>query len=214
MNEIVLSTESPSIQHLCACDKRFAKVYSMVGSITYSPHEDGYAFLIHEIIEQMLSQKASRTIYSRLEALCNGNVCPDTINALTDEEIKSIGTAWRKVNAIRNLTDSIENNVIDLNSFEEMSDEGIIKKITSVHGIGNWTAKMYLIFVLDRQDVLPYEDVAFLQGYKWAYKTDDCSPQAVQKKCHKWRPYSSIAARYMYRALDYGLTKNEFHLFK
>ena len=90
----------------------------------------------------------------------------------------------------------------------------MIRILTSVHGIGTWTAKMYLMFVLNRQDVLPFEDVAFLQGYGWAYKTDDFSPAAVQKKCKKWKPYSSIAARYMYKALDRGLTKEEFHLFK
>nr|DAO73628.1 MAG TPA: 3-methyladenine DNA glycosylase [Caudoviricetes sp.] len=73
---------------------------------------------------------------------------------------------------------------------------------------------MYLIFCLNRQDILPYEDVAFLQGYRWAYKTDDCSPSSIQKRCKKWKPYSSIASRYMYRALDTGLTKMEFHLYK
>lgn len=62
--------------------------------------------------------------------------------------------------------------------------------------------------------VLPYEDGAFLQSYRWLYKTDDCSPTSIKKKCSKWRPYSSTAARYMYRALDMGLTKKEFHLFK
>ncbi|MCC8014242.1 MAG: hypothetical protein LIO87_03520 [Eubacterium sp.] len=81
-------------------------------------------------------------------------------------------------------------------------------------GIGKWTAKMYLIFVLDCPDVLPVEDAAFLQAYKWLYKTEDCSEKSVYKKCKKWKPYSSIAARYLYRALDMGYTKKEFHLFK
>lgn len=83
-----------------------------------------------------------------------------------------------------------------------------------MRSIGLWTAKMYLIFVLNRQNVLPVEDVAFLQSYKWMYKTDDISKNSVMKKCKKWSPYSSIAARYLYRALDIGLTKSEFHLYK
>lgn len=73
---------------------------------------------------------------------------------------------------------------------------------------------MYLIFVLDRPDVLPTTDVAFLQVYKWLYKTNDCSKQSVIKKCKKWTPYSSTAARYFYRILDSGYTKEKFHLFK
>ena len=68
--------------------------------------------------------------------------------------------------------------------------------------------------MLDRQDILPTEDVAFLQAYEWMYNTKDRSRVSVEKKCKKWKPYSSIAARYLYRALDMGLTKNEFHLYK
>ena len=73
---------------------------------------------------------------------------------------------------------------------------------------------MFLIFVLDRPDVLPFEDGAFLQTYRWLYKTDEVSPESIKKKCKKWRPYSSYTARYMYRALDTGLTKEPFHLYK
>ena len=102
---------------------------------------------------------------------------------------------------------------IDFAGFSQMSDEEIIKQLTKLPGIGRWTAKMYLIFSLDRPDVLPVEDVAFLQGYQWTYKTDDVSPAAVRKKCKKWSPYASIAARYMYQALDLGFTKQEFHLY-
>ncbi len=73
---------------------------------------------------------------------------------------------------------------------------------------------MYLIFVLNRQDVLPWEDGAFLQSYRWMYKTEDSSRKAVEQKCRKWKPYLAIAARFLYRALDEGFTKSEFHLFK
>ena len=69
---------------------------------------------------------------------------------------------------------------------------------------------MYLIFVLDRQDVLPFEDVAFLQSCQWLYKTNDRTLEAVKKKCKKWKPYSLIAARFLYRALNIGFTKKNF----
>ena len=95
---ITIDMNTASIQYLCARDKRLAKVISMVGPITYSPHEDDpYRFLIHEIIEQMLSVKAGQKIFSRLEELCAGNVDPDNISALTDEQIRSTGTSNAKV---------------------------------------------------------------------------------------------------------------------
>lgn len=77
-----------------------------------------------------------------------------------------------------------------------------------------WTVKMYLIFILNRNDILPTEDVAFLQEYEWLYKTTNHSPTSVKNKHKKWTPYSSSAAQYLYRALDWGLTKTEFHLYK
>ena len=97
---------------------------------------------------------------------------------------------------------------------KNLSDQEIITQLTRFHGIGNWTAKMFLLFVLDRPDILPVEDGAFLQTYRWMYKTSDCSEKSVNKKCKKWKPYSSIASRYFYKALHMGLTKEEFHLFK
>lgn len=211
---IVLNDENAAVKYLCSKDKRLAKVIHMVGEISYQPHSDGFSFLIHEIIEQMLSIKAGTVIYSRLQMLCDNDVCPEKVSRLTEEQIKSIGTANSKVSYIKGVTEAVQNGNLDLEELPELSDEEVIKKLTSLQGVGIWTAKMYLIFVLDRRDILPIEDVAFLQSYKWMYKTDDVSKDSVIKKCKKWKPYSSIAARYLYRALDMGLTKNEFHLYK
>lgn len=212
---ITLDMNSPSIQYLCKRDKRLAKVISMVGPITYSPHEDDpYCFLIHEIIEQMLSVKAGQKIFARLEELCAGDVNPDNVSALTDEQIRSTGTSNAKVEYLRNLTNALESGSLSFDKLNEMTDKDVIHEMTKIRGIGTWTAKMYLMFVLNRPDILPVEDGAFLQGYRWVYKTEDCKPASVAKKCKKWKPHSSIAARYLYRALDSGLTKEEFHLYK
>ena len=153
-------------------------------------------------------------IYSRIQVLCDNNKRKKKIAGLTDKQIKSIGTANSKVSYIKGVTEAVLNENLVLSDLQNLSDDEVIKKLTSLRGIGLWTAKMYLIFVLNRQNVLPVEDVAFLQSYKWLYKTDDTSKDSVMKKCKKWSPYSSIAARYLYRALDTGLTKNEFHLYK
>lgn len=212
---ITLNMDTPSVKYLCKKDKRLAKVISMVGPITYSPHSDNpYAFLVHEIIEQMLSIKAGAKIYGRLSNLCNGIITPTTISNLTDEDLKSTGTSRNKVMYIRSLTDAIITGTLSLESMSEQTDVEIINKLTDIKGIGSWTAKMYLIFVLNREDVLPIEDNAFLQSYKWMYKTEDVSPESVKNKCKKWKPYSSIASRFLYRALDDGFVKNEFHLYK
>ncbi len=214
-NAVTLDMDHPAIQYLCKKDKRLAKVISMVGPITYVPHdEDTYAFLIHEIIEQMLSVKAGQKIYGRLEELCNGKITPEKIDALTDEEIRSIGTSASKVKCIRGVTEAVLCGDLNFKDMHNLSDDEVMQHLTKIHGIGNWTAKMFLMFVLESPDVLPVEDGAFLQTYRWVYKTDDCDEKSVCQKCKKWKPYSSIAARFFYRALDVGITKEEFHLYK
>ena len=214
-NLVTLDMNTPSVQYLCKKDRRLAKVISMVGPISYIPHEeDTYSFLIHEIIEQMLSVKAGQKIYGRLEERCGGNVTPERIHDLSDEQIRSTGTSNAKVEYIRNITDAINNGTLDFGKMQQLSDKEVITTLTKIRGIGNWTAKMYLMFVLNRQDVLPFEDGAFLQVYRWMYKTQECNEIAVQSKCKIWKPYSSVASRFCYRALDAGMTKAEFHLFK
>lgn len=212
---VILDNSSYEIQYLCKKDKRLAKVISMVGPITYETHdEDPYEFLIHEIIEQMLSIKAGNKIFSRLVDLCGGKVTPSMVNKLTDEQIKSIGTANSKVSFIRSITNAVLNGELDFGSLKEMNDSDVFKYLISFKGIGKWTANMYLIFVLNRMDILPTNDAAFLQSYEWLYKTTDRSDTSIRNKCKKWKPYSSIASRYLYRALDSGLTKGKFHLYK
>lgn len=211
---IILNNESESVKYLIKKDKRLAKIINMVGEITYRPYEDSYSFLVNEIIGQMLSNKVGDIIFGRLMSLCNGKVTPEKISLLSDEEIKSTGTSNSKIKFIRELTNAVNNGTLDFERIKISDDKTAIRKLTSVYGLGNWTAKMYLIFVLNRMDILPFEDAAFLQTYNWAYKPKDVLPASIKKKCKKWSPYSSIAARYMYRALDMGLTKSEFHLYK
>lgn len=213
-NTITLTDSSPSIQHLCKRDKRLAKIIGMIGDISYKPYDDPFKFLVHEIIEQMLSVKAGRKISSRLEEMCNGAITPETINNFSANEIQAIGTSSAKAQYIKDLANSVVHKDLVFEILDSLPDKEIIKELTKLRGIGEWTAHMYLIFVLDRQDILPTTDVAFLQVYEWLYKTDDRSKTSVEKKCKKWKPYSSIAVRYFYHALDEGYTKEEFHLFK
>ena len=104
---VTLNENSPGVKYLCAKDKRLAKAISLVGTISYISHDDEYAFLIHEIIEQMLSIKAGRKIYERLESLCDGRITPQSVSELSDEAIRSTGTSNAKVSYIRNITDAV-----------------------------------------------------------------------------------------------------------
>jgi DNA-3-methyladenine glycosylase II len=186
----------------------------MVGEYTYKPYEDGFSFLVNQIIGQMLSAKVASKISERLILLCGGKITPQSILALDDEAMRKTGMSLSKANYIKTLSKSFLDKEICFEAINTLDDKEVIKELTKIKGIGVWTVKMYLIFVLDRKDVLPYEDAAFLQSYSWLYKTEDISKYAIEKRCKKWKPYSSIGARYLYKALDMGLTKDVFHLYK
>ncbi|HJE44397.1 DNA-3-methyladenine glycosylase family protein [Levilactobacillus namurensis] len=206
---------SPEIQYLSQRDKHLGKVIQMLGPLDYQLVTNGYGFLVSQIIGQMLSNKVAAVLTNRLLRQCPaGRLTPTAIDQLSDQAIRSIGVSHTKVATIRTLTTAIMAGTINLERYRNLSDQAIITDLTRLKGIGPWSAKMYLIFSLDRPNILPFEDGAFLQGYGWVYKTTDYRRVAVEKKCRKWRPYSSLAARYLYHARDAGLTKHPFHLFK
>lgn len=203
-----LNKNSLSIKHLCDRDKHLASLIDTIGPITYTIPEDPYTFLIHEIIEQMLSAKAGNKIFSRLLDICEGLITPEKINLLTTEEIRSIGTSNSKVSCIKNLTSVVINKELVLSELSCLTDDEVFAKLTSIKDIGKWTANMYLMFVLNREDILPTNDAAFIQAYKWLYNIGDTSEKSIKENCVDWKPYSSIASRYLYYALNTGLTKN------
>ena len=209
-----IDSSSTAVVYLSEKDRRLAKLITMVGEISYAPHDDGFEFLIHEIVEQMLSIKVGAILFDRLINLCNGSITPEALSCLSTEDIKSIGLSSAKATYIRCTAQAVIDGDLKLNSFVSLPDEDVYKQLIATRGIGPWTAKMYLMFVLDRPDILPYEDSTFLNTYRWLYKTADTSLTAIKKRCKKWSPYSSIASRYFYKAFDLGLTRQEFHIFK
>lgn len=199
--------DSIEIQYLCKKDKRLAKMINIYGPLEYSLHTNSYEFMINTIMGQMLSNKVAYVMRERMRDLCKNKVTPATVNKLSFDDIHNIGLSQQKTKYIVSLTNAIVSEQFTFDSLESLSDDEVIKELTSLPGIGNWSAKMYLIFVLDRKNVLPYEDGAFLQSFRWLYNIKSTTAISIQKKCQKWSPYSSLAARYLYRFLDCGYTK-------
>ena len=213
-DKLTINKQCTPVQYLCRKDKHLAKLIDMVGEIECRTQPDCFARLVYSIINQMLSNKAAHVIGERVVSLCNGSITPENLLKLNREQLRGSGLSYAKADNIIGLAKAAADGSLDFSRFPNMTDEEVMKELTRLRGIGDWSAKMFLIFTLNRLDVLPFEDVAFLQTYAWLYKTEDLRPAAIIKKCKKWKPYSSIAARYFYYALDMGLTKQEFHLRK
>ncbi|WP_320127615.1 hypothetical protein [uncultured Sphaerochaeta sp.] len=199
--------DSEEIQYLCTKDPLLAKGIALVGSLSYMNETDGFPFLGNIIVSQMLSAKVADVIWARLVLLCDGKFDIETVKKLEINQMRAIGLSNRKAQNILNLASYLLEHPQFLEDFAILGDEEIVNELTALKGIGPWTAKMYLIFALDRRDVLPYEDGAFLQAYRWLYRTEDLSVSSIKKCCEPWTPYASLASRYLYRLLDLGFTK-------
>ena len=198
------------LDYLKKSDSRLRRVIEEIGDLqinSYNSTSDEFHFLVREIVGQMISSGVKKVLLQRLQLLCDNNICPETLANLTVEQLRSIGLSNAKSSYIHNLAILVYSNAIDFDYINTLKDEDVIKELTKIKGIGKWTSKMYLIFFLQRENILPYEDGAFLQAYKWLYNTKNVEPESISRKCRKWKPYQSIGARYMYQALDRGLTK-------
>jgi DNA-3-methyladenine glycosylase II len=214
-NKKIISVDSEQIKHLISVDEKFVTLYQLVGEMSYKTNLDPYSSIIETIIGQMLSNKVTHIFVERLNKIClTGKIDINSINKLSVEDLRSIGISRSKAQCIIEFTNEYTKNNYTRRKLLLLSDEEIIKKITSVKGLGTWSAKMFLLFVMDRENILPYEDMAFLQAFLW-YKGLQSIPKVNEIKiiCKKWEPYTSIAARYLYKALDNGLTKKPFILY-
>ena len=201
----VIPLDSEPVRHLRERDWRMSRLIGRLGPIEYYVSESGFANLAHSIIEQMLSTKVAATMDRRLRELCGGQLAPEPLAALSVEQIRGIGVSQRKAENLHNLALTVTEE--DLDALADLDDEGAEAWLKSIPGVGEWTANMFMIFQLQRPDVLPTSDLTFRRAFEWLYgaSVEDAGVQTVV--CDLWRPWRSYAARYLYRALDEGLVQ-------
>jgi DNA-3-methyladenine glycosylase II len=167
-----------------------------------SQRTDPFHALLHAIIAQQLSSKAARTIELRFSALFGGNPTPSAIAGVPDEQIRSVGISTPKIKYMRDLCTRISDGSLDLHVLDSLADEDVITALTSVKGIGRWTAEMFLMFRLHRPDVLPVGDLGIVKAVQKAYKLrTQPSPERLTKIGETWRPYRSVACWYLWASL-------------
>ncbi|WP_044932600.1 DNA-3-methyladenine glycosylase family protein [Oribacterium sp. NK2B42] len=193
-------------------DKRIGYLINSIGNIEYQVHSDPFSFLVHEIIGQMMSNIVANRIKDKVIDACGGIVAPKAILRMGVDGLHQSGVSVSKSGYILGLAQLVENEPDFFNPLAYMSDEEAIAKLTAIRGIGSWTAKMYLLFYLNRPDIIPLEDAAFRQVFRWLYQMDDLSSSNIEEVCVQWSPYASTAARYLYKALNSGLTKKEIDI--
>lgn len=193
-----------AILHLKRSDPVLAAIIERVGEYRIEFRDPGFQTLVRSIVCQQLSGKAAYTILKRLlAAVPGGHLTPDAILVLTGNEMRALGLSGQKTAYIRDLAERTRSGELNFAAFLEMADEDVIEHLTRVKGVGVWTAHMFLIFALQRPNVLPTGDLGVRSAIRKAYRLRDLpKPVKIEKIAKRWHPYCSVATWYLWRSLE------------
>jgi DNA-3-methyladenine glycosylase II len=189
--------------YLREIDPIMASAIERVGPCTLIPNPQLFETLVDAIISQQISVKAADAIMGRLRAAlhteADGTISPNALLSLEEDTLRAVGLSPQKMRYIRDLTQRVVNGELDLERLSELDDEAVIAELVKVKGIGRWTAEMMLIFSLGRPDVLPVDDLGFLEGVREAYSLEARpTPKEMRVKGELWHPYRTFATWYMW----------------
>ena len=170
------------------------------------PIEKNYFWsLCRSVIYQQISGKAAKKIYDRYLSLFDQDVkmTPADVLDIDIEKINNVGISRQKSSYIKNIADAFSNKIINEKNISELDDQEIIKQLTSIKGVGRWTAEMFLIFTLRRTDVFPVTDLGVQKGFQIFYSLDELPTiEMMNQKSESWRPYRTIMSLYLWYAVE------------
>src|SRR5580704_17598309 len=179
--------------HLKRADHKLAAMIEQVGPCRFTTRGEGTHFdaVARAIVYQQLSGKAAATIYGRFVSLFGAETpVARQLLALSDEKLRSVGLSRQKSGYLRDLATRVHDGMVPIETLHELSDQEIITALTSVKGVGRWTAQMFLIFRLGRPDVLPELDLGIQKAIQRAYRLRaHPTPKRVLAIGAKWAPY-------------------------
>jgi DNA-3-methyladenine glycosylase II len=211
-NEVV----STATAYLGDIDLIMSKAIERVGPCALIPNPQLFETLVDAIISQQISVKAADAIMGRLRsalhAEANGRISPEALMSLEEDTVRAVGLSPQKMRYIRDLTERVASGQLELERLSELDDEAVITELVKVKGVGRWTAEMMLIFSLGRPDVLPVDDLGFVEGVREAYSLEARpTPQEMRERGEVWRPYRTFATWYMWgvRRLTLGIEREK-----
>ena len=191
------------VAHLLAVDPEWSALIDQVGPCALRPRPDRFPLLIRAIVGQQISTKAAASIDARLRALGSDPHTPEALIALGEAGVKSAGTSFVKARYILNVAEAVHSGRVPLHKFGRLTDEAIIESLTSIKGVGVWTAQMFLIFVMNRPDVLPAGDLGVRVALRNRFGLDELpNPRECHALTEAWRPHRTVAMWYLWRSLD------------
>jgi len=203
---------SSPVDQLAAADPTMAALIERVGAIDLETRlrrrseerpADAYGALLRAIVGQQLSTKAARTIYGRILELFDGTTpAPEQLLEAEEADLRAAGLSGRKVEYVRDLASHVIEGELELDKLDTLSDEEAIEEIVAVRGLGVWTAEMFLLFHLERPDVLSGGDLGIRKAVQIEYGLEEMpAPAKVIEIGEPWRPHRSLASLYLWESL-------------
>jgi DNA-3-methyladenine glycosylase II len=192
------------LQHLKKSDPVMAGIIHRVGPFKLQYREPNFETLVRSIVYQQLSGRVASVIFARLHAAAGEEqLTPAGIMKLRPERMRKLGLSGGKTVYIRELAKHTKRGTVVFEALPGLDDAAVVEHLTRVKGIGVWTAHMFLMFALRRNDVLPVGDLGIRSAMKKAYGLDDLpKPAEMEKIAAAWKPYTSVACWYLWRSLE------------
>ena len=169
------------------------------GEVTLQPAADLFKRLVVSVLRQQVSMASANATRQRLEDAVE--ITPEALLRTEQSTLRDVGLSRQKASYVHNIADAVIEHGYSREYFEGMSDDAVIAELTSIKGVGSWTAKMQLVFSLGRPDVFPVEDLGIRNGMR-AVCGDDLDRSRMVEIAERWRPYRSYAALYLWCAVD------------
>ena len=185
------------IDYLKRKDKKLGAAIDRIGMIKREVTPDSFTALVSSIVSQQISSKAADTVWNRLEVLL-GTITPESIAQAEILEIQACGMSERKAGYIKGAAEAALSGQVDFTALHTLSDEEIIIKLSSLRGVGVWTAEMLLIFSLCRPDVVSFKDLAICRGMMNLYGIKEISREKFERYRKRYSPYGSVASLYLW----------------
>ncbi|MEI3186624.1 MAG: DNA-3-methyladenine glycosylase 2 family protein [Lachnospiraceae bacterium] len=177
-------------------DKKLAEVIDRIGHIERVTDSDLFSSVVHHIVGRQISSKEQATIWKSGQDTL-GEINAETISARECSELQAFGMSFRKAEYIKEFTDKVQSGEFDLQNVEQMSEADTIEALSSLRGIGVWTAEM-ILFCLQRPDVFSFDDLAIQRGLRMIYHHRKIDRKLFEKYRRRFHPYCSVASLYLW----------------
>ncbi|HZK44011.1 MAG TPA: DNA-3-methyladenine glycosylase 2 family protein [Syntrophomonadaceae bacterium] len=186
------------INYLKSRDPILGAAMDRMGKVEREVNPDLFSTLIYVIVGQQISIKAVNTIWDRMLTLFV-NITPQTIAEASVEKIQQCGLSTRKAKYIKNAGEQVVSGVLKLDELHQLSDVEVIKKLSTLHGVGPWTAEMLLLNSMERPDIISWGDIAIRRGMMKLYGLSELSKEQFMEYSKVYSPYSSVASIYLWK---------------